>query len=223
MTAANLDLIRQVVDSFNKGQGQIEAISPHLLHPLPKLPAQPFTKMTCTITATGDRGDDVYFTYTATGTHTGEFKGFKATNKTIQWEGWAVATIVNGKISNVQAIEDDWAKLLKLGLQLQLPSMSGKWTTNVLGIQINLDLKQNGRTTTGTASALGQSYPVTGSNDYPSQPNVTLQLQLGAGSENLLKSHGNFTGSERLLDANRIDGSFTLGTLSGSATLTHTS
>ena len=222
MTSTNVDLVRQVVDAFNKGKGQIEAISSHLLHPLPKLPAQPFTKMTCTITATGGQGDDVYFTYTATGTHTGEFKGFKATNKTIQWEGWAVATIVNGKISSVQAIEDDWAKLLKLGLQLPLPSVSGNWTTNVLGIQINLELKQNGHAITGTASALGQRYPVTGSNDSPSQPNVTLQSQLGAGSENLLKFQGNFAGSEKSPDANRVEGGFTLGTLSGSATLRRT-
>jgi len=92
-------------------------------------------------------------------------------------------------------------------------SIIGNWKTSVQGIDIFLSLAQSGSNITGSARTnLGPDvFPVTGSF---SDPNVSLQSHLDATTT--LAFTGAFTGD------NTIGGNYTLGTLSGTATLTRT-
>jgi predicted ester cyclase len=112
-------------------------------------------------------GDQVMFTYTVKGTHRGELGDLKATNKAAQWHGWGVATVENGVITNIHT-KDDW---VRAGIQLGIlnPSAAGTWTGASGNTTVTLVLTQTGATINGTAtmSGLADSFPVSGTNNYP--------------------------------------------------------
>ena len=89
----------------------------------------------------------------------------------------------------------------------------GNWKTSVQGVDIFLSLAQSGSNLTGSAKTnLGPDvFAVTGSF---SDPNVSLQSDLDATTTLV------FTGA--FTDAITIGGHYTLGTLTGAATLTRT-
>jgi hypothetical protein len=218
MSTANIQLIQSSVDAFNKSQGQLTAIAPFVHDPTPLKAASehgPFSKMSCKITSISSHGDQVYFTYAATGTHTGDFLGNKSTNKTIEWEGGAIATISQGKIADIQVVEDDLVKLIKLGLLPVVFSMTGKWKTEVLRLEIAMTLTETGKEIRGTATVGGfhGTFPVTGSNHSPGAPNVVLQSKLGPAPKDLLTFAGKFNG------ANQVQGTWRLDSESGEAIL----
>jgi predicted ester cyclase len=78
-----------------------------------------------TITNIDEVGNEVHFTFTATGTNSGKFLGLAPTQKKVQWEGRAVATVVNGKIDTLHVIEDELSKASKLGLGNQISTVTG--------------------------------------------------------------------------------------------------
>lgn len=119
-------------------------------------------------------GNQVVFTYTATGTNKGEFEGARATGKTAEWQGSVVATVQGGKIVHIDVDEDHLRRDLQLGAALDLtPTMTGTWVGSSSGITVTLHLVQSGNNVTGDVTITGFSkpYPVTGTNNYP---NVTL-------------------------------------------------
>jgi len=87
--------------------------------------------------------------------------------------GSGVATIENGKISSLYHHEDYIANLIDGGGTL--PSLTGNWSGSSSGITVNLTLTQNGNNVTGTATAFGSTFPVTGTVNYP---NVVLNGSL---------------------------------------------
>jgi predicted ester cyclase len=123
-------------------------------------------------------GDQVHFSYVAKGTHKGKLGGQAATNKSASWTGSGVASVQNGKIVGLQIYEDTIGRALQLGLKLgsaALPSLTGTWKGSSQGIDVTLILVQTGNSVTGTASAFGSTFPVTGSVSFP---NVALQGSL---------------------------------------------
>jgi predicted ester cyclase len=119
-------------------------------------------------------GNQVIFTYTATGTHKGVFEGRRPTGKTAEWHGSVIATVQRGKIVHIHVDEDHLRRDMQLGELLDLtPSMTGTWVGSSSGITVTLHLTQTGDNITGDVTITGFSgtYPVTGTNNYP---NVTL-------------------------------------------------
>jgi len=159
-------------------------------------------------------GDEVHFSYTATGTHKGVFQNHAATGRAIKWDGSATAKIADGLVSEMHVLENQWAKLIGLGLILATANtMTGNWGTNVLGIQISMVLTQTASSVSGTATTNvtgSQTFPVSGS---CTDPDVHLQAPLDA-KGNVLVFNGKFT------NAKTVVGTYSLGSTTGPATLT---
>ena len=113
-------------------------------------------------------GNQVTFAYSVAGTHKGALGQLKATQKTAQWQGWGVATVENGVITQLHTNED-W---VRAGLQLGVanPTMVGTWAGGAGGTSVRLVLAQSGNSVSGTATLAGtpDSFPVSGTNNYPS-------------------------------------------------------
>jgi hypothetical protein len=106
-------------------------------------------------------GDHVAFSYTVSGT----FRG-----KAARWTGSGTATVVNGKITALNHVEDLIGKGIQIGIKLN-PTMTGNWAGSAQGVNVTLALSQSGNNVSGTASAFGATFPVSGTNNYP---NVAL-------------------------------------------------
>ena len=215
---SDVDVVKKTVEAFNAGQmnAVVENFGPHLAPHVRKGSAKQlpgFSDVNYTITNIDEVGNEVHFTFTATGTNSGKFLGLAATQKKVQWEGRAVATVVNGKIDTLHVIEDDLSKAAKLGLGNQISTVTGDWTTTALGITVNLHLTQTGQSVKGTAKTnlSGQTFNVTGSAKYPK---VHLAAQLDPVHQ--ITFDGTFE------NAKSIKGTFRIGSDSGAATLRRT-
>jgi hypothetical protein len=148
-----------------------------------------------TVNQTVTEGTLVAFTYSATGTST-------ATNKAGSWTGSGVATLDGGVITALQVHEDTIAKAIVLGESLTTvahPTAAGTWTGSASGFTVTLKLTQSGTKVTGTVAITGfpGTFPATGENNYPHNPNVVINATV-VGLET--EFEGDFDG------ANKIDG-----------------
>lgn len=119
-------------------------------------------------------GDTVHFTYVAKGTNKGKYRGEKATNKTASWGGSGTAYVKDGKIVGLQTRDDRVSQAIQLGRKLggaAQPTLTGNWQGAAQGITVTLQLVQSGNNVTGSATAFGSTFPVTGTVNYP---NVSL-------------------------------------------------
>ena len=131
-----------------------------------------------TVKETHEMGNHLAFTYTATGTSI-------ATGKSGSWTGSGIATQEGSKFTSLRMHEDqlarvivfeDWAALsMLIG-----PSAAGTWVGTASGFTVTLTLTQSGAAISGTVAISGFSgtYPVTGQNRYPSNPNLTVNAEV---------------------------------------------
>ena len=110
------------------------------------------------------KGDRVAFRYTASATPAGS-------KQKISWHGTAVGAVIDGKVHITHINEDVLGALVGRG---QLPDspqddISGTWNGELFGVNFKLNLQQaTGKDAVhGTISALGNTIPVTGTNDPP--------------------------------------------------------
>lgn len=136
-----------------------------------------------------EKGEQVGFRYTATGTH-------KKTGKRATWTGAGTARVKGGKLIAVRVAEDYLKRALDIDILPADPQddMSGLWKGNLFGIDFQLDADQNPPSdkVTGTLSGLGQSLAVSGTND---DPNVNLAGNTPKGPVTL---KGTWTGSNQI-------------------------
>lgn len=85
---------------------------------------QAFPDMHVQIQSMVAEGDQVVVHWTATGTHTGEFLGTRATGRTVPMSSVDTFTIKNGKIVGVQAHPDSAGVLFALGHLPETPLAS---------------------------------------------------------------------------------------------------
>jgi steroid delta-isomerase-like uncharacterized protein len=81
-----------------------------------------FSQVACAIGALVEEGDIVAERFTFTGTHTGEFRGLKPTNKAVRFNGMAFFQIAGGKIVARWGVEDHLEMLRQLGVSPQPPA-----------------------------------------------------------------------------------------------------
>ncbi|MEU4689767.1 ester cyclase [Actinoplanes sp. NPDC023714] len=74
-----------------------------------------FSQVACAIEALVEDGDTVAERFTFTGTHTGEFRGLKPTNRSVRFHGMAFFQIANGKIVARWGVEDHLEMMRQLG------------------------------------------------------------------------------------------------------------
>lgn len=143
-----------------------------------------------TVNGALENGDQVAFTYTATA-------------KAGSWHGSALATVADGKIVNLHVDEDHIGKAIALKDKDILaaaapPSATGTWIGISSGFTITLVLVQSGINITGTATISGftGTYPVTGTNIYPTTPNITIHANV-SGLQTTFT--GNFNGNNQVV------------------------
>jgi hypothetical protein len=159
MSQDNATVIKNAVDAYNKGNA--EGVSNHFASALQAGISGSVQKdVQYTINHIKADGPHVLFAYTAKG-------------KSAEWNGSGVATVENGKIVALHHIEDVISKVIQMGGAL--PSLTGNWAGSSSGINVTLNLTQTGNNVTGTASAFGSTFPVTGTVNYP---NVVLNGSL---------------------------------------------
>ncbi|HEX6086964.1 MAG TPA: nuclear transport factor 2 family protein [Thermoanaerobaculia bacterium] len=161
-------VIREAIQAFNKGDGG--ALGKMFGGGLGKNAAKAtdavrkdLGDLTYDLEHVHAEGDQVHFSYTA--------KGSAGGGKAATWTGSGVATVKDGKIVGLQTYEDAIRRDIQLGrLKGRLtanPSMTGNWSGSAQGITVTLQLVQSGNNVTGTANAFGATFPVTGTNNYP--------------------------------------------------------
>jgi hypothetical protein len=154
----NTTVVQNAVDAYNKGNG--DALGKHFGSALSK-GASGSVKggggAQYTILHISESGPHVAFSYAAKATVGG---------KPAQWHGSGVATVDNGKITNLYHQEDPLGKYLAGG-GAAVPSLTGTWVGSAQGITVTLNLTQTGNNVTGTANAFGATFPVTGTVNYP--------------------------------------------------------
>lgn len=217
MATRNVELVRRSLETvFNGGnvaQAQ-EFFSRNLLRLVEEgiqENRRAFPDLTYEITQIEDNENEVHFLYVVKGTNEGSFLGQEPTGRTIQWEGRAQARISDdGVISRINVHEDQYAKLVKLGLDRVVPSMRGSWTTEGMGIQIRTELNQRGTAILGTFhnSMNNAMFQVTGTNLYP-----TVRLSCKFDERSTLTFQGRFSSPDT------VSGTYTLDSLSGLAKL----
>jgi hypothetical protein len=154
-----------------------------------------------TVNQTVPEGNYLAFTYTATGSS-------DATGKAGSWTGSGVATLEGQTIVSLQVHEDQIAKAIALGggvKALAAPSATGTWVGSASGFTVTLKLVQSGTAITGTVAISGFSdtYPVTGSNNYPHTPNLVVNASvMGLATE----FDGNFNGATQVAGTLTITG-----------------
>jgi hypothetical protein len=159
MSQDNATVIKNAVDAYNKGNA--EGVGSHFGGALQKGVAGTVQKdVQYTLNHVKADGAQVLFSYTAKG-------------KSGEWHGSGVATVENGKIVGLHHVEDVIGKAILGGTGL--PSLTGNWSGSSSGITVTLSLTQNGNNVTGTATAFGATFPVTGTANYP---NVVLNGSL---------------------------------------------
>jgi predicted ester cyclase len=173
MPADNATVVKNAVEAFNAGQADdlkkvfsrdMSATAADSAKTLRKA----FPDLKYKIDHIQSEGNQVTFAYSVAGTHKGAFGRFKATDKAAKWNGWGVATVENGVITNLHTVEDWVRATLQLGVAN--PTMVGTWSGGAQGATVTLVLTQAGSTVNGTATMAGvpNSFPVSGTNNYPS-------------------------------------------------------
>lgn len=122
------------------------------------------------------KGDRVAFRYTATGTHA-------ASRQKMSWGGTAVGKMIKGKVHLLHINEDTLGAHVGQGNLPSTPQddISGTWDGDLWGVDFKLNLQQaTGKDVVhGTISALGNTIPVSGTND---PPNVNISGSSPKGS-----------------------------------------
>jgi predicted ester cyclase len=162
-----------------------------------------------TITHSEASGDEVAFTFSGKGTHSGRVGDVVPTGRAIQWQGAGIATVKDGRITQLELREDNLGRLIQLGLVniakkfgLGTPSLTGTWVGTEGTSKVTLRLAQTGTSVVGTAQLDGLApIEVHGSNDYP---NVALS---GTLTGLAFTYHGSFENS------NEVKGTLTVAGL----------
>jgi len=159
---------------------------------------QRFSDLSVSVDQATSEGDTVAFQYSASAKHTGEAYGVRPTGRTVKWTGTGVARVEKGKITDLQLRDHgSWARRVQLDVVPAAGSanISGKWSADYNGICLQLNLSQgSGTSFTGTACALGNNVPVTGTNNLSASPQITIQGSEGGTS---YKGTGNWTSSSQ--------------------------
>jgi predicted ester cyclase len=172
MAVDNASVVKNAVEAFN--QGQAEGLQKAFGKDMSATAAESakslrsaFPDLKYKIDHIQSEGSQVTFTYSVSGTHKGALGQFKATDKSAQWHGWGVATVENGVITRLHTNED-W---VRAGMQLGIanPTMVGTWVGGSQGTSVTLTLTQsgNGVNGTGTLSGSPDSFPISGTNNFP--------------------------------------------------------
>ncbi|HEY8207061.1 MAG TPA: nuclear transport factor 2 family protein [Myxococcaceae bacterium] len=115
-----------------------------------------------------EKGSRIAFRYTVTGTH-------PSTNKKITWGGTATGFVVGGKVHVTHVDEDHLGAKVGNGVFPTTPEddMTGNWNGDLWGVPFNLQANEapGQNVVHGVISSLGQTLPVTGTNN---PPNVSL-------------------------------------------------
>jgi predicted ester cyclase len=149
-----------------------------------------------------EKGSQIAFTYTVTGTQKGALAGYPASNKQAKWTGSGIAAVANNKITQIQVFEDHLRKLIQLGIDwthfFPANNATGTWVGSAQGTTVTLHLTQTGNSVSGNATVAGlPQIPVTGT---MSDPKITL-------NGNLNGLNIDFSGT--FADANTINGTVT--------------
>jgi hypothetical protein len=191
--------VKSLFDTFQSGADMRTLVDDRLARKLTQSATDfrtTFNEANVTMGNVIEKGDRIAFRYTRAGVD-------KKTNKRVQWHGSAVARVVNGKIADIQVMEDHWGLLIDQGIIPTLPQddISGDWSGSLFGIPFSLDLTEapNSTKVTGTLSvpALNLSVAVSGTNNPAANPDVQLS---GSASGQTITFTGNWNG------ANEIDG-----------------
>lgn len=141
------------------------------------------------------------FTYSVSGTSS-------TTGKAGSWTGSGIATLSGSQIVAIQVHEDQIARAIVLGetiASVAAPTATGTWTGSASGFTVTLKLTQSGTKITGTVAVSGFSgtYPVTGANNYPHNPNVNVNATVvGLATE----FDGDFNGANQINGQLKISG-----------------
>jgi hypothetical protein len=201
------DSIHTVVDAVNSSKlDSLQSLFSPELHSTVTAAlgdmAESIKNVKYTVNQSVQEGNLLAFTYSATGT--------SSAGKAGSWTGSGIATLDGNTIVELQVQEDFIARLIATGATGSIataahPSATGTWTGSAHGLTITLVLKQSGKNITGTAAISGfpGTHPVTGENDYPHNPNVTVNANV-AGLE--AEFEGDFDGSNKVNGKLKISG-----------------
>jgi predicted ester cyclase len=146
--------------------------------------AKAFPDLHYTLDSIEGSGRLVAARYTATGTHTADFKGLPPTGRVVSWQGSFLALVNQGLIVDFKVREDPLSRALQLGVLPVAPALSVTGTWRGLSpdgsIEVILNLVQSGQNVTGSAtySSMGQQLGTTSVTGTSSYPDLNLQGQV---------------------------------------------